>query len=300
MSRGHDEGQPREPWSGAEHPAEQPSDVGASGELSAEAVERYTHLHEHIERLRADARPTPPGPLAHDDLEAYQMAALFRAATPGAADPDPAFAQRLRAHIARELGTEAPPPDVETSHPRRGRLSRRGILAGGLGVAAAAVAGAVGGAALERSLETTSPGATNVPLVPQGRGQWIPIAAVAALPVGAVKWFQSDALVGFVRHTSEGYVALSGVCTHMGCLLQWNGADRTFDCPCHGGRFTEDGLSAPSSSFRYNPLPRLDTKVEQDQVWVYVATPLARPAQQTPDSGYPSSNPSGTRDEGYQ
>jgi Rieske Fe-S protein len=57
----------------------------------------------------------------------------------------------------------------------------------------------------------------------------------------------------------------------MGCLLQWNGTDRTFDCPCHGGRFTEEGASAPSSPVKYSPLPALQTKVEQNQVWVYVA-----------------------------
>jgi glycine/D-amino acid oxidase-like deaminating enzyme/nitrite reductase/ring-hydroxylating ferredoxin subunit len=52
-----------------------------------------------------------------------------------------------------------------------------------------------------------------------------------------------------VYRDEDGTVhAVSAVCPHMKCLVRWNDAERTWDCPCHGSRFDYDGtvVSGPA------------------------------------------------------
>lgn len=47
--------------------------------------------------------------------------------------------------------------------------------------------------------------------------------------------------VGIYKNEKEKLFAVDTTCTHLGCELQWNNAETSWDCPCHGSRFTIEG-----------------------------------------------------------
>jgi Rieske Fe-S protein len=60
------------------------------------------------------------------------------------------------------------------------------------------------------------------------------------LPMGEGKLL-ADRRVVLYRDVGGNLHAMSSVCPHRGCDVQWNGDDKVWDCPCHGSRFAPDG-----------------------------------------------------------
>ncbi len=54
--------------------------------------------------------------------------------------------------------------------------------------------------------------------------------------------------VGCYRDHDGDFHLVDSTCTHMGCEVNWNSGERTWDCPCHGSRYSIEGevLEGPS------------------------------------------------------
>jgi len=66
--------------------------------------------------------------------------------------------------------------------------------------------------------------------------------------VGEAKFFTFAGSPAVLVRTKNGsLLALSAVCTHLGCIIQWEKEQQDFLCPCHAGRFTPEGnvISGP-------------------------------------------------------
>ena len=65
-----------------------------------------------------------------------------------------------------------------------------------------------------------------------------------------------------IVNTGDGFVALSSVCTHLGCQVTYNQSSGNLPCPCHGSVFSITGsvLNGPASS----PLEQYNVTQEGD------------------------------------
>ncbi len=82
--------------------------------------------------------------------------------------------------------------------------------------------------------------------------------------VGQVTFLPARKL--YLVRSAEGFVAMSAVCTHLGCMTQWESAAGAIFCPCHGSRFSREGKVTGGPAPR--PLPRLALALEGGQLVV--------------------------------
>jgi cytochrome b6-f complex iron-sulfur subunit len=89
---------------------------------------------------------------------------------------------------------------------------------------------------------------------------------LSELPVGGTKAITYGGVSVLVLRTKESFRAFSLVCTHLGCLVEWQKDKKEFYCPCHDGRFDEFGdvLAGPPPI----PLEQFPVQVESDTVTV--------------------------------
>ncbi len=83
-------------------------------------------------------------------------------------------------------------------------------------------------------------------------GDWMrggEVGDVAEIPCGQGAILRDGlAPVAAYRDDDGSLHAVSAVCTHLGCVVQWNAGEKSWDCPCHGSRFDVDGaiLNGPA------------------------------------------------------
>ena len=74
---------------------------------------------------------------------------------------------------------------------------------------------------------------------------------------------------GFVKeegviiiNTGEGFIALSSICTHQGCMVSYDPGNDNLPCPCHGSVYSTSGsvLQGPAE----NPLKKYELTQEGD------------------------------------
>ena len=99
-----------------------------------------------------------------------------------------------------------------------------------------------------------------------GKGGDVEVKDASNLKPGEGMIVQLQGKAAIVRRDSSGFVAYSAVCTHLGCLVKWDGARKEFLCPCHAAVFDSNGrvVSGPAPA----PLPAYKVKEVGDKVYV--------------------------------
>ncbi|HKV57420.1 MAG TPA: Rieske (2Fe-2S) protein [Ktedonobacteraceae bacterium] len=257
-----------------------------------ERFEDYLELERFIEDLQAGRASHAPEGLTPDQARIYRMATLFHAASIEEDAPRPEFVAELQAKLeqvqeetARGVSTRKAFPFFSRKSHAQPRVSRRALLTSGAAAAVAAASLSVG-VGINHAVDAqeidklrkqvtavTNPTWEGESIVGENiNTTWLPVTTLDKLAEQPVS-FNAGGIVGYVIRNdgdsgdpSDGkVVAVSAACTHMGCIVQWQAADKKFHCPCHDGTFTEYGKTDKNSRMNYlKPLPRLQVNIDPD------------------------------------
>jgi cytochrome b6-f complex iron-sulfur subunit len=87
------------------------------------------------------------------------------------------------------------------------------------------------------------------------------------IPTGTAKEFVfNETPLVVINRRGSGFIALSRVCTHLGCLVGYDKFNDKLVCPCHAGEFDLEGrvLSGPATK----SLQRYSLKITTDQITI--------------------------------
>lgn len=94
----------------------------------------------------------------------------------------------------------------------------------------------------------------------------IKVATVGAVTNEGVRFDYQDTPAMLILTSAQEYAAFSLVCTHLGCIVKWEARNRNFHCPCHAGKFDENGnVTAGPPPL---PLPQYKVAVEGSDIFV--------------------------------
>lgn len=81
-------------------------------------------------------------------------------------------------------------------------------------------------------------------------------------------WIVNEEEISVYVLTDNGrdFIAMSNICSHLGCRVRWISDQEIYFCPCHNGVFDKEG--AVESGPPPGPLDRYELKVEDDQLFI--------------------------------
>jgi Rieske Fe-S protein len=109
--------------------------------------------------------------------------------------------------------------------------------------------------------------------------EWIRLGSASKVELGQPTLFRAkiERKTGWIVNEEEltiyvltedgrDFIAMSNICTHLGCRVRWIADQGLFFCPCHNATYNKDGevLSGPPP----RPLDRFEVKAEDNQLFV--------------------------------